>query len=46
MKKNDVSREGDGENNDGQRGTKAERERERESVPSHIAMVLFLYPSL
>lgn len=47
MKKNDVSRKGDGENSDGQRGTKAERERERESVPSHMdAMVLFLYPSL
>lgn len=28
MKKNDVSRKGDGENSDGQRGTKAERERE------------------
>lgn len=27
MKKNDVSRKGDGENSDGQRGTKAERER-------------------
>ena len=32
MKKNDVSWEGDGENNDGQRGTKAEREREREKA--------------
>lgn len=28
MKKNDVSRKGDGENSDGQRGTKAKRERE------------------